>query len=295
MAPSPARVRALWIVCLMFAGVGLLVTVAGRTALFSAWRGAAATALFERPSLPTALEPFVALTDSIIGGSIVGKWIAAAWLVARPLAAGRVWAWWALVAGLLGWFLLDSGLSLVQGAGFNVWMINLAPLLVFGGLLLTARPKQDPGSEPAPRSLPLAASTHWNALRWVCVGFAVFGVVVALGNETPLFAIYRQAIADAWFGGTFEADAWVWLRFGYGIIGATFFAHFLMLAIALRHAPGERWVLSAVASSMLGWFLVDATASALHDAWFNVWMIDVPSLVALAVPWWLAMRSKAWT
>lgn len=66
-----------------------------------------------------------------------------------------------------------------------------------------------------------------------------------------------------------------------------------MLALALRHAAGERWVLGAVASSMLGWFIVDATASVVHDAWFNVWLIDVPSLLALALPWWLALRSHA--
>jgi hypothetical protein len=44
---------------------------------------------------------------------------------------------------------------------------------------------------------------------------------------------------------------------------------------------------------MLGWFLVDATASAVHGAWFNVWMIDVPSLLAVALPWTLALRRSS--
>jgi hypothetical protein len=287
-APSPALVRALWWVCLMFAALGLLLAVAGPTRLFAPWRAAAAVALLDRPALPAALMPFVALTDGILGGSIVGKWLAAAWLVRGPLAAGRRWAWWALVVGLLVWFLLDSGVSLAMGAGFNVWMINLAPLLVCGGLLLRARAGTQPGPAPAP-----APSRAWAALRWVCVGLAVVGVVVALGSHTLPFAVYRQAIADAWFHGTLDADASRWLRFAYALIGATFLGHFLMLALALRHAPGERWVLHAVASSMLGWFLVDATASAVHGAWFNVWMIDVPSLLAVALPWSLALRRSS--
>jgi hypothetical protein len=286
-APSPTLVRALELVCLAFALMGVAVAAAGGTAMFAAWRAAAAQALLERPALPVTLEPFAALTDGILGGSIVGKWVAAAWLVRRPLAEGRRWAWWALVAGLLGWFVLDSGISVAMGAGFNVWMINLAPLVVFGGPLLAARAGTRPEA-PAPAVVPGA----WAVLRWVCIGFAAFGVLVALGSHTLPFALYRQAIADAWFHGTLPADAWIWLRFTYALIGATFFGHFLMLALALRHAPGQRWVLDAVATSMLAWFLVDATASAVHGAWFNVWMIDVPSLLAVALPWWLARRAR---
>jgi hypothetical protein len=118
------------------------------------------------------------------------------------------------------------------------------------------------------------------------------GVVVALGSHTLVFAPYQQAIADAWFHGTLPVDAWIWLRFTSALIGATFLGHFVMLALALRHAAGQRWVLDAVASSMLAWFLIDASQSAVHGAWFNVWMIDLPSLGAVALPWWLALRER---
>jgi len=293
VGPSPALVRVLWLVCLAFALVGLAVAVAGRTGLFAPWRAAAATALLEQPALPVALEPFAALTDGILGGSIMGKWVAAAWLVRCPLAEGRRWAWWALMAGLLGWFVLDSGISLALGAGFNVWMINLAPLVAFGGLLLLARAGTRPEVATGVAVAAAAAESRASVvLRWVCTGFAAFGVLVALGSHTLPFALYRQAIADAWFHGTLPADAWIWLRFTYALIGATFLGHFLMLALALRHAPGQRWVLDAVATSMLAWFFVDVTASAVHGAWFNVWMIDVPSLFAVALPWWLALRGR---
>jgi hypothetical protein len=286
-APSPVLVRALWLSCVAFALVGLAVAALGRTAMLAPWRAAAAVALLERPVLPVALEPFAMLTDGILGGSIVGKWVAAAWLVRHPLAEGRRWAWWALVAGLLAWFVLDSGVSLALGAGFNVWMIDLAPLVVVGGLLLAVRARARMEA-PAPAT----ETRAWAGLRWVCTGFAAFGVLVALGSHTLPFAPYRQAIADAWFHGTLPADAWLWLRFTYALIGATFLGHFLMLALALHHAPGQRWVLDMVATSMLAWFLVDATASAAHGAWFNVWMIDVPSLLAVALPWWLALRGR---
>lgn len=284
-SPSPLQVRTLGIACVAFAGVGLVLALAGRTAVLAPWHEAAAVALFDRSALPAELAPFVALGHAILGGSIVGKWIAAAWLVHRPLAAGQRWAWNALVIGLLAWFMLDSAISLALGATFNVWMINLAPLVVFGGLLLPVRAATRPSPPPGP-----APSRAWAALWWVCLGFAAFGVLVALGSHTLPFSFYHQAIADAWFQGTMPPVAWTWLRSCYALIGATFVAHFLMLALALRHAPGEPWVLRAVITSMLGWFLVDAPLSALHGAWFNVWMIDVPSLVGVAVPWALARR-----
>ena len=284
--PSPALVLALRAICLLFAAVGLLLTLVGNTALFAPWRDAAAQALLGEPRLPTTLTPFASLTDGILGGSIVGRWLAAAWLVRYPLAAGERWAWWVLMASLLAWFSLDSGMSLALGAGFNTWMINLIPLLLFGGALLRARGSTSSGPAPPP-----APSRAWSVLTWVCLGFAAFGVVVATASHTALFAPYHQAIAGAWFGGgALPADAIAWMRFTYALIGATFLAHFLVLGLALRFAPGQRWVLEAVAVSMEGWFLVDATASAMHEAWFNVWMIDLPSLLAVMVPWWWARR-----
>ena len=178
-------------------------------------------------------------------------------------------------------------MSLALGAGFNLWMINAAPLLVFGGLLLVARRSTSSGPPPSP-----PPSRAWSMLGWVCLAFAALGIVVATASHTPILALYQRAIADAWFQGTLPAGAVAWMRLTYALIGATFLGHFLMLALALRFAPGKRWVLEAVAVSMLGWFLVDATASAMHDAWFNVVMIDLPSLVAVALPWWWAWRGR---
>ncbi len=281
--PPSSSIRALSLTCALFIGMGLLVAFAGHTALFSAWRDAAATALFGQPRLAAELAPLVRLSNGILGGSIVGKWVAAAWLVGHPLARGQRWAWHALVIGLLSWFLLDSAISLWLGATFNVWMINLVPLVLFGGLLLRARPT---ASEPRPAAS--TPSTAWSALRWACFGFAALGVVVALANHLAPFAVYRQGIADTWFAGALPAVALTWVRFSYALIGATFMGHFIMLGLALRHAVGQRWVLAAVATSMMAWFVVDAGLSAWHGAWFNLWLIDLPSFGLVMIPWALA-------
>jgi len=279
--PPPWLVRGMLLVCSLFALLGVLLAAAGSTEIFALWRQAAARSLFDQPQLPSSLAPFVALTDGILGGSIVGKWLAAAYLVRHPFAEGERWGWRALVWGLLSWFLLDSAMSIVLGATFNVWMINLAPLLLFGGPLVYARRFTAVG---APSKL--VPSRMWLALRWICFGFAIFGIVVATTSHTLVFGLYQQAIAQVWFEGTLPAEAVTWLRFSYALVGATFLGQFLMLGLALLHAPRERWVLRMTIASMMGWFLVDATASLWHGAWFNVWMIDLPSLATVGIPWW---------
>jgi hypothetical protein len=151
----------------------------------------------------------------------------------------------------------------------------------------------DAGEVAGTRWAPTTAGAAWTLLTRVCWGLALVGCVLALGNTTALFAVYHQAVADAWFRGSRDPDALTWMRFTYGIIGATFAGHFVMLALALRCARGQRWVLQATATSMLAWFAVDATGSALHGAWFNVWLVDAPSLLAVLAPCALAWRATA--
>jgi hypothetical protein len=125
-------------------------------------------------------------------------------------------------------------------------------------------------------------------LAWVCTAFALFGIVVAVGSTSVIFAVYRQSMADALFGGALPPEATTWIAFLYAPIGATFLGHFTMLAWAVtrdRNRAEARWI---VAISMLAWFVVDSSTGVMHGAWFNIAMVNVPSLLAVGVPWWLA-------
>ncbi|MEM7159896.1 MAG: hypothetical protein AAF799_44055 [Myxococcota bacterium] len=286
--PSPLLVRALLVTCVGFAGVGLLLTIAGRTELFSPWRTAAAQALLGRDALPPSVLPLAALTDGILGGTVVGKWVAAAWLVAVPLRQGQRWAWWALLAGQLGCFVVGSGVSVTLGAHFNVWMVDAAPLVLLGGLLVACHRSTSTTAPPTP-----APNRAWLFTQRACIVFVVVGVVVATTSHTVIFELYRHAIADTWFRGQLPADALAWVRMSYALVGATFVGHFIMLAMALHYAAGQRWVLQATVSSMLAWFFIDSIADLVHGAWFNVWMINLPSLSAVLIPAVLAYRHIA--
>ena len=277
-------------IALAFAGVGVAVAFAGTGPMFATWRTAAADSFYGTQTLPPELAELVGLTLGILGGSIAGKWVAA-WAIARRyVQTGAPWMWRALVAGLLAWFAVDSGFSLGLDASFNVAMINVLPLVVFGIPLWLARPgREDDGrkDEPSP-AMPLP----WKVLFATCVVFVIVGALLLGTPVSPLFAPYLETLAETYFEGGITHEAYLWIRFSYGLIGVTFGAHFLMLAWAVLRAPGQRWVLDAVALSMLAWFVVDSTACLRHGGLFNVLMINVPSMLAVTLPWaWSRRRA----
>ncbi len=77
-----------------------------------------------------------------LGATMAGYFVLQTFLVAGPLRRGERWAWQALVAGLLTWFLADSARSLRVGAVFNIWMVNLPTLLLAGVPLIFLRGKR---------------------------------------------------------------------------------------------------------------------------------------------------------
>jgi hypothetical protein len=283
-APSAARVRVLLWICLAFATLGVALALFGRGPLFAAWNDAGARALFREQVFPAGLRPAAAFGDAMLGGSIAGKWIAAAWLVHVPLRRREAWAHRALVSGLLGWFLVDSAVSLAAGAVFNVGMVNVITLVAFGVPLWLARPMA------TRERTATAALRSWRALEWACWISAAIGLFVAFAPEAPLLAPWWDALGDAFRG--FDPLATIaWIHFVLGPIGATFFAHFVMLAFAARACAGERWVLHAVASSMLAWVAIDSALSFAAGAAFNVWWVNLPSTLLVGLPLAWAWRS----
>lgn len=283
-AQSHAEGSTLAFVAGAFALVGVGVVVAGPNGPFALWGEAAARAFFATDTLPTDAVPLVHASLAILGGSITGKWIAAWFLVRYPLASGAAWARTALGAGLLVWLVVDVAVSVAWGAWFNVWMIDLLPLAAFGVPLLRARAHARELRAPP-------AAPAWRVLTAVCAAYAIVGVALPLVVAGPLFAPYRALVAAAWFGGTLPDAAARWLSFAFGLVGATFAGHFVMLWWALRAAPGAAWALRMVAVSVGAWFVVDSAGCLLHGAAFNVLVVNVPCLVSLAVPWALAWRA----
>lgn len=131
-----------WLVasCFFFAIVGVAVATLGDSPLFACWNAGVRTVFADGARLDSQAAGLKGFLLGPLGGTILGSYILCGFIAAGPFARREPWAWWAIVASLLCWFVLDSTISLMHGAAFNVYQINLVTLVVQGvPLMMTAR------------------------------------------------------------------------------------------------------------------------------------------------------------
>jgi hypothetical protein len=96
-------------------------------------------AMFGSTANPSSFSPealdYLRLTFVVMAAVMIG-WAALLWFVARgPFRAGEPWAWSALTVSIVGWYVLDSTFSLINGFPENailntVFVIGALPPLV---------------------------------------------------------------------------------------------------------------------------------------------------------------------
>lgn len=123
---SSTSARALLGVCVMSIGAGVASAFAIRSPLFHFYDLATAEVFFDGAAGDwVEWQRFV---YGLIGATIAGQFVALAVMLWR--APGQRWVPWAVASSMTVWFVVDSGLSLVHGAGFNVLQINLPSYVV---------------------------------------------------------------------------------------------------------------------------------------------------------------------
>ena len=130
-----------------------------------------------------------------------------------------------------------------------------------------------------------------NWLLGASAGIVAFGVAMALLAGTPLFDAFDRQIDAAFFSAATTDEVQSFQRWVYAVLGGTMAGWGLTLAFLVHHPyrNRERWAWTAIASSLVLWFILDTTLSATSGVWFNVAFNCVP-LLAVLVPL-LATRS----
>ena len=132
-----------WLVvsCFSFAGIGVAVATAGDSALFGAWNAGVAEVFGNGDALDPAAAELKSFLLGPLGGTILGSYVLCGFVAAIPFARRERWAWVAITASLLSWFVLDSTISVLHGAWFNVYLINVVTLLGQGLPLAMTAPE----------------------------------------------------------------------------------------------------------------------------------------------------------
>lgn len=115
----------------------------------------------------------------------------------------------------------------------------------------------------------------------------IIGLFAAFCIDCFIFDIYNENI-EAKFNNSnaLPDDMNLMKKWLFGIIGGTIAGFQLLIIFISEHAfkKKEKWAWNAIFSAMLLWMIVDSGISIACGAWFNVWLINVPSFVLIMIP-----------
>ena len=127
-------------------------------------------------------------------------------------------------------------------------------------------------------------------IQWLFGASVVFAMQAAswalIGSFDP-FGFYESYAASAlWGSSALPDDARRMFAFAVIPLGATTCGFFVIVAMITREALArrERWAYRAVSAGIVTWFVLDTAFSAAHGAWFNIWIVNLPSFLVLATP-----------
>ncbi len=126
----------------------------------------------------------------------------------------------------------------------------------------------------------------WRVLLAASLLSIAMGLLIAFWPNSPVFAPHTAALERVFFGGAMPEDARHLRSFLLGPLGGTIAGYFLMqtLIVAGPFRRREPWAWHAIAWPLLLWFAVDSTMSIYHGAAFNVWMINLSTLLLVGIP-----------
>lgn len=114
----------------------------------------------------------------------------------------------------------------------------------------------------------------------------IVGIIIAFLPASIFFEYHTNALGETFLNGFITEEAEKLRTFFFGIIGATIAGYFLLqtMIVIYPFRNREKWAWHAIFWALLLWFITDSTLSILHGAFFNVWMINIPSLLLTLLP-----------
>ena len=119
--------------------IGLLVAFAGNSIFFHLHNEYTIEVFFDGRIFTPEVLALKNWLFGIIGGTIVGFHVLMIALSENAFKQKESWAYWAMWAGLLSWFLIDSSISWYYGAIHNIVLINLVALVLIALPLVMTR------------------------------------------------------------------------------------------------------------------------------------------------------------
>lgn len=126
--------------------LGIALTVAGSSVLFSPLNAGIAADIWGSAGAPASLGAYQTFALGVMGGLTAGWGVTGLFVAWFGVGHQQRWAWWALAEGVTVWFVLDTGLCLWLGVTTNVLFNTVLAVLLAVPLAGTYR---GTSSEPA--------------------------------------------------------------------------------------------------------------------------------------------------
>ncbi len=130
-----------WLIyaCVLFGAIGILIALWPDNPMLYLWNKYFGVVFGNNGQLSAQANEVKHFMAGPLGGTILGSYILCFFVARYPFAERKTWAWKAIAISLLAWFILDSTISTMHGAYFNVYLINLFTLFVQGLPLIMLR------------------------------------------------------------------------------------------------------------------------------------------------------------
>ncbi len=124
-------------------------------------------------------------------------------------------------------------------------------------------------------------------LKMVSILFAVFGIIIALCNQTTIFkgAFNNQINPVFWTNSELATETLFFQRWIYGLLGATCLMVGILIFFIVKNsfARKEKWAWNCLFIGLVAWFIIDTPISVYFQVYFNV-AFNIVLLLAILVP-----------
>lgn len=124
-------------------------------------------------------------------------------------------------------------------------------------------------------------------LKFVSALFAIFGIIIALFNQTTIFQItFNDQINPVFWGNPHLAvETLFFQRWVYGLLGATCLMVGILIFFIVKNAfeRKEKWAWNCLFVGLIAWFIIDTPVSVCFQVYFNV-ILNIVLLLAVLLP-----------
>lgn len=126
-------------VSLFFAAMGVMWAVLGSFDPFGMYEKEMAQSFYNKDELPTAVVRTFRFIMAPFGATAAGYFILQYFIAKNAFAKRELWGWQAIMFAFFFWFILDTSMSALRGAWFNIVLANIPSLIAMLPIIFTRK------------------------------------------------------------------------------------------------------------------------------------------------------------